>query len=427
MTSAEFSARYHLVKPVADGPVRSLQALSTASGTSVMVHYLVGTPAQNETVRDQIDRLPGPDRGRVLDIVDVEGNVVVVTQLLAGFATLSSWLAGRGAPPRELASIPGHDRPAPAPTPTAGPMAAPTPVPVVPSPVAPRPVTQPLQPAARAPGEFTQLFGSATAGRPTAPAAPAVPPVTAATPPQPALESPPAPAAAPPQAPPPAPPVAVAQPGEFTRLFQSQSGAAPPASNAPSPFSMPVFAPPPPPPPSPEPAPLPFTSGPVNSGRATDVLRSRSAPPAAEPRPIVVPPVTLPPPGVAPLPGSPMTPPPGSSDPAPFFMPLPAVTPIAPMAPLSAPPAPALPTLPPPVLSAPPPAPAHVPSDFTRILGGVSAAPAPHATPPSGAPAAGGAAAPPPAAKSSNLPLIIVLNIVVLAAIALVLYLVLKK
>jgi len=141
MTSAEFSARYHLVKPVADGSVRSLQALSTASGTSVMVHYLVGTPAQNATVRDQIDRLPGPDRGRVLDIVDVEGNVVVVTQLLAGFATLSSWLAGRGAPPREVASIPDQDRPAPAPSPTAAPMAAPS----VPPPVAPRPVTTPLR------------------------------------------------------------------------------------------------------------------------------------------------------------------------------------------------------------------------------------------------------------------------------------------
>ena len=108
-------------------------------------------------------------------------------------------------------------------------------------------------------------------------------------------------------------------------------------------------------------------------------------------------------------------------------MPVPAVTPVSPLAPVPAAPpsAPALPTLPPPVLSAPPAAPAHIPSDFTRILGGVSAASAPHAIPPAGAPAAGDPAA--PRAKSSNLPLIIVLNVVVLAAIALVLYLVLKK
>lgn len=89
-----------------------------------------------------------------------------------------------------------------------------------------------------------------------------------------------------------------------------------------------------------------------------------------------------------------------------------------------------VPTLPPPVFAAPSGQPSHVPSEFTRILSS--------ATPPAAAPAIGSAQPPalPNAAaagqqlqarKPSYMPLVIALNVIVILAIALIAYFVVKK
>jgi len=87
-----------------------------------------------------------------------------------------------------------------------------------------------------------------------------------------------------------------------------------------------------------------------------------------------------------------------------------------------------VPTLPPPVFAAPAGQPAHVPSEFTRILNSATppAVPAVGSAPPLGMPNA----APSPSApvrKPSYVPLVIALNVVVILAIALVAYFVLKR
>ena len=87
-----------------------------------------------------------------------------------------------------------------------------------------------------------------------------------------------------------------------------------------------------------------------------------------------------------------------------------------------------VPTLPPPVFAAPVGQPAHVPSEFTRILNSATppAVPAVGSAPPAGMPNAA-TSLPTPARKPSYVPLVIALNVVVILAIALVAYFVLKR
>jgi len=102
-------------------------------------------------------------------------------------------------------------------------------------------------------------------------------------------------------------------------------------------------------------------------------------------------------------------------------------TPPAPPTPPAAPMIP-VPTLPPPVFAAPAGQPAHVPSEFTRILSSATppAVPAVGATPPAAVPNAP-SAQPALTRKPSYLPLVIALNVIVILAIALVAYFVVKK
>ncbi|HKT06872.1 MAG TPA: hypothetical protein VJR24_03160, partial [Gemmatimonadaceae bacterium] len=93
MTSAEFSARYQLLKPVADGKVRTLNALAIASGKVVMVHYLVGTTDENNAVLARVRALPEIERLRLIETLDVEGHPVVVTQFLQGFESFDVWMS----------------------------------------------------------------------------------------------------------------------------------------------------------------------------------------------------------------------------------------------------------------------------------------------------------------------------------------------
>lgn len=86
-----------------------------------------------------------------------------------------------------------------------------------------------------------------------------------------------------------------------------------------------------------------------------------------------------------------------------------------------------VPTLPPPVFAAPA-ASAHVPSEFTRILNSATppAVPAVGAAPPVAMPNAP-SAQPAPLRKPSYMPLVIALNVIVILAIALIAYFVVKK
>src|SRR6185312_8669012 len=217
MTSAEFSARYQLLKPVADGKVRTLNALAVASGKVVMVHYLVGTTDENNAMLARVRALPDIERLKLIETVDVEGHAVVVTQFLQGFESLDVWIsshtpggssASAGAPkqikvtmrrPDEAQPRAGSTQPMRAGSGGAGKVAPPPP----PPPVAPPPA------AAGATASVTQ---------PMSPKAP--------TP-----KAPPAPPPAAPVVPPPPAPAPARQAGEFTRLFNSMTGS--PASAAP--------------------------------------------------------------------------------------------------------------------------------------------------------------------------------------------------
>src|SRR6185437_8941789 len=294
MTSAEFSARYQLIKPVADGKVRTLNALAVASGKVVMVHYLVGSTDENNAILARVRALPDIERLKVVETLDVEGHPVVVTQFLQGFESLDVWMsshtpggasAGAGAAKQIKVTMRRPDAPQPrlgstqpiraggggagkvAPPPAAAsatgsltqPMAATPKAPPAPPPAAPA-VPPPSPPPAKNGGEFTRLFNS-MAGNPansaprpaSAPQAPPAPPFAPPPPPPapprpatpPASVSPPVsapvekPAPPTPVAPPPPPPPAA--PGEFTRIFQMGGLSTGPDRSAPS---GPLYAPP---------------------------------------------------------------------------------------------------------------------------------------------------------------------------------------
>src|SRR5690349_14755949 len=339
MTSAEFSARYQLIKPVADGKVRTLNALAVASGKVVMVHYLVGSTDENNAVLARVRALPDIERLKVVETLDVEGHPVVVTQFLQGFESLDVWMsshtpggasAGAGAAKQIKVTMRRPDAPQPRLGSTqpiraggggAGKVAPPPP----PPPVAPPPA------AASATGSMTQPMAATPKAPPAPPpAAPALPPPPPPPPAPPRPAAPPAsvspPIAAPvekpapptPVAPPPPPPPAA--PGEFTRIFQMGGLSTGPDRSAPS---GPLYAPPVPgvapasqrpampTPPSAAPSspfmPMPSVMPPAppapGAASATGMM---SAPKARtpEPAPVVVPRVAPPPP----IPAAPLIP-----------------------------------------------------------------------------------------------------------------------
>src|SRR6266571_2725580 len=166
MTLDEFRSKYRLQQRLTQRGVASYQAVDS-SGRVVMVHSLdSATREEVDHVRGMIHRLGAVDRKRILEILDVDGAPVLVTEYLQGFQALALWLEVR-------------TRSDPAP-------------PIVPA----------VQPPASSGGEFTQLFGPA------------------AVPKTPVVERPAATAPAPtPPATPPAAPKAPAAGGEFTQLF----------------------------------------------------------------------------------------------------------------------------------------------------------------------------------------------------------------
>jgi len=392
MTSAEFAAKYRVLKTITERGARTQIAQESALGRMVMLHHLdVGTEIDRRRLVEKLSALSEAASAKVFDVVTVEATQVIVTHYLATFTDLPSWIddntVSGDAPTLVMEAMP---RPEPsaggftsifgAPKPPES-KAAPSPaVPASQPPVSPSP--PPVAPADQGVG-FTSVFGKLAPPPSTpvqVPSFSSAPPATPLPPTSPRFERsdsvmPPAAPYAPPPSAPSAPAPAA---GDFTQLFQRLDPQA--------------------------------TTPPASSNRV---------PPAAVNAP----------PSPSPVPGGGAPPPPSWQAPAPV-----------PPAPVVQPPPFRPPAGPPPVMQSIG-GQAAGPSEFTRVLGKVAPPgsnrpplpPVPNLpTPPVQKPVAPAPAATPNAEPSSPparsyLPLIIALNVILIGAIVLVVFLVLKK
>ena len=237
-----------------------------------MVHYLDSeTPEQRMATLARLDALKPPAREKLVEIADVDGSPVAVTQFISSFVDFSTWL--------DQVS-PASAIPAPTPAPKvveAAPgdftrafnkIEIPAAPPVVARAVEPRPVA-PTPPPAPTPAraqtkpvsEFTNIFGKVELGA-TKPAPAPRPEVTPApTPDFNRSASPPPPmASAPPQ-----------QAGEFTQLFQRISPSAVPPSSASPSMPVPSFGLPP----------VSEAQRPIETAPLADLAPPRFTPPSA--------------------------------------------------------------------------------------------------------------------------------------------------
>jgi hypothetical protein len=418
----DFYQRFELLELSEDVGVRVFQARQADSGRPVTVSFFVGQAAQ--THRDLLDRLhliqvlqlPG-----LIEFATLDNTPYSVTQPVANFQELQAWAAAvlqpKSAPkgpenytrvgvwrvppaPTQQAPAGLEGEPQAAPVPQAepkepgeftrmfqtqtppAPMGEPPPVPPK-VPEQPRPAVAPHQP-----GEFTRMFQTPT---PPAPMGEPEPPPRAAAP----IE--------------PGPAVAPHQPGEFTRMFNT------PPSNAPPPSSA-----------APPAGPRQLGAEPVGVGGEFTRFFG-SAMPSSELGQSL---------GSAQLP--PPTPPPATHAPPGEFTrifgkqempPWPPVSPAVPPPPTSAPggsPGTATQSFATPAPPPPPVAPAapSVPGEYTRMFGTPSfSPPEPQPLPPTPAPVS----APPPQQRVNYLPLLIVLAVLFVAAVAVIIVLLVKK
>src|SRR5829696_6106446 len=236
MTSAEFAAKYKLLKCVTENGARTYLAQQLDLGRVVMAHYLdddAGGEARRALGR--LEQLPPAERAKVLELVEVDGVPVVVTMFMPGFENLPAWLAKHlGAAPApepspRAAESAGVDVDAPTQIidvrglASQAPPAAPAPAPELPKAAEP-----PSRHASATPalGGFTAAFGAASIAAPS-----------------PATSSAPIPSPEPPA--PPAPPTA----GSFTAIFGASTAPRPqaaPATAAAEPTPAPAETPAPP-------------------------------------------------------------------------------------------------------------------------------------------------------------------------------------
>ena len=102
MTLDEFRAKYRLQKRLTQRGVASYQAVDS-SGRVVMVHSLDSAPRDEvDHVRSLVHRLDAVDHKKILEILDVDGAPVLVTEYLQGFQTLAEYLRRSGIGRREL-------------------------------------------------------------------------------------------------------------------------------------------------------------------------------------------------------------------------------------------------------------------------------------------------------------------------------------
>src|SRR5262245_61515989 len=100
MTSAEFAAKYRVLKTLTEHGARTQIAQEVALGRMVMVHHLdVGTPAERQRLAAKVSGLTADAMGKVFDVVTIDGTQVIVTHFLATFIDLPSWLEQNSAAP----------------------------------------------------------------------------------------------------------------------------------------------------------------------------------------------------------------------------------------------------------------------------------------------------------------------------------------
>jgi hypothetical protein len=444
MTSTEFAAKYRLLKNVATHGARSFLAQQVELGRMVMVHYLDSEDARwRAATLERLEALPSGNRGKLLEIAEVDGTPVVVTLFISSFKDFSTWLDSVSAPatlepidnPKPLEKSLGDftrifgkvdETPASATLPPAAKLGAPKPdedeTPTVimetakpAQPAAPA-TTRPERPAGPdSSSSFTAIFGSVGASSHSPPDLPA--PRSMPVPP-PAPMIPPAPAAFDfrPTAPSPVPQApAAAEPGEFTQLFQRLS---PGGGLTPPPAAAPFIAPD-----APKPiAPMPRADAPPPSAPSLGAP-APGLPPLATPA-FAVPTLGAPSLGAPPFGAPPIAPKAADSAPAPnasALPPLPSFNP-APVTGAAPPRSWGTP-------AAPPPIGASVfgnsaPSEFTRMLKPIAPPPPPPVSiqPPAAAPSssAGGA-------RRSMLPLIMGLSALLLLTVVIVVYFVVRS
>jgi len=240
MTSIDFASRYRLLKNVATRGARSFLAQQVSLGRMVMVHYLDSeTPEQRTATLARLDALKPPAREKLVEIADVDGSPVAVTQFISSFVDFSTWLdqvspasAIPAAPPtpKIVESAPGDF------TRAFNKIEAPAAPPVIPrAPERPRAAQSPAPPPpapARSASEFTKIFGKVDLGQAKPAAAPRGEAAPSPTPDE--LNSPTliiaAPKPAPKQAAPPPPPVTTVPPPPVATV-------PPPAADASSGFT----------------------------------------------------------------------------------------------------------------------------------------------------------------------------------------------
>ena len=239
--------RYELLDLNRDDGVKTFEAREIATGRPVKVHLFVrpGAPLQAALLK-AIDHLAEPDLQRIIERGKHEGTPYVVTDRLPDYPGLSEWVQAASHHSKSKSAKPVLE--------TAGAWKV-QPDPPPPPPAPATPIATPLAtPPAPLPQEsvlnqqFVELF--ATAERPVV----ADSLVQSAQRPQ---------SAAPVRPPEPALKQAQAEPGEFTRMFQSPALATPPAS---------------------APAPVPPPQAPAEIGEFTKMFQAPKAPPPAPPR-----------------------------------------------------------------------------------------------------------------------------------------------
>jgi hypothetical protein len=96
MTRGEFDSRYQLLNCIADAEVRSYRARKLVTGQEIMVHLLAGIPdEQLAELRQRLRSLEPEDRAQVLEETEVDGESVVMTDLLPEFTSFPAWLESR--------------------------------------------------------------------------------------------------------------------------------------------------------------------------------------------------------------------------------------------------------------------------------------------------------------------------------------------
>jgi hypothetical protein len=397
------SSKYELLQRIAGVKIVVFRGRETSGGQSVLLHQLTEPNDHTVVLKRALQYLlinPASAGGRILDLVEIQGGNFLVTLDQPECLALREWLDWELDGPK----------PAPSPSPSLSPVpSAPPPAAVTSEPgeftqlfrkAAPSTVRAEERPALETagPGEFTQLFQRSGQSQRTDPPQPLGPSVAPSMPMA------------------PTPPASDNQPGEFTRLFRSPLATPSEASREPLPVGSPS-----------QNAPGEFTR---IFGAGTP--RGGSAPSAPPTAPSAAPPSM---PGsltesLEPRQSAPAMTPPAPAGPGEFTrvigLPSSAATPAFSAAPSSPPPPAAAPSFAMPAIPAAPALPAAPQAPHAPQM--PQAPEMPHA-PSMPAPPALAIPAPAPAPSSGRPPmaLIILFAILILAAFALILFVILRR